>query len=61
MADEVRNLASKSDQAAKQTKELIEHSALNVENGSRLSEEVSAALEETASLTGSLWNSSTRW
>lgn len=53
VADEVRNLASKSDQAAKQTKELIEHSALNVENGSRLSEEVSAALEETASLTGS--------
>ena len=52
VADEVRNLASKSDEAAKQTKDLIEHSAINVETGSRLSEEVSAALEETAALTG---------
>ena len=52
VADEVRNLAAKSDQAAKQTKELIERSAANVENGSQLSQEVSAALDETASLTG---------
>lgn len=53
VADEVRNLASKSDQAAKQTKELIERSAANVETGSRLSEEVSTALEQTAELTNS--------
>ena len=52
VADEVRNLASKSDLAAKQTKELIEHSAHNVEMGSALTQEVSASLEETATLTG---------
>ena len=52
VADEVRNLAAKSDQAAKQTKELIEHSAANVATGSQLSQEVSAALDETATLTG---------
>ena len=52
VADEVRNLAAKSDQAAKQTKELIEHSAANVATGSQLSQEVSAALDETAALTG---------
>lgn len=51
VADEVRNLAAKSDQAAKQTKELIERSATNVATGSQLSQEVSAALDETAALT----------
>ena len=50
VADEVRNLASKSDQAAKHTKELIEHSAQNVETGSRLSEEASMALSQTKEL-----------
>ncbi|HIY22647.1 MAG TPA: HAMP domain-containing protein [Candidatus Flavonifractor merdigallinarum] len=54
VADEVRNLASKSDQAAKQTKELIEHSAQNVETGSRLSEEASAALNQTKELTSGM-------
>ena len=52
VADEVRNLASKSDQAAKQTKELIEHSSVSVSNGSRLSQEVTTALEEAANLAG---------
>ena len=52
VADEVRNLAARSDQAAKQTKELIERSATNVATGSQLSQEVSTALDETAALTG---------
>ena len=51
VADEVRNLASKSDQAAKHTKELIEHSTVSVEEGSRLSEEVTATLDESKELT----------
>ena len=52
VADEVRSLASKSDQAAKQTKELIERSTANVERGSGLTEEVSAALQLTTDLAG---------
>ena len=47
VADEVRSLASKSDQAAKQTKEMIERSMSNVERGSQLTDEVSKALEQT--------------
>ena len=47
VADEVRSLASKSDQAAKQTKEMIEHSMQNVERGSVLTDEVSNALDQT--------------
>ena len=47
VADEVRSLASKSDQAAKQTKELIERSTVNVQRGSQLSIEVSEALTTT--------------
>ena len=47
VADEVRSLASKSDQAAKQTKEMIEHSMNNVERGNVLTDEVSQALDET--------------
>ena len=54
VADEVRNLASKSDQAAKHTKELIEHSAQNVEIGSRLSEEASLALSHTKDLSSDM-------
>ena len=50
VADEVRSLASKSDQAAKQTKELIERSTTNVERGSHLTDEVSAALQTTMDL-----------
>jgi methyl-accepting chemotaxis protein len=52
VADEVRSLASKSDQAAKQTKEIIERSTNNVERGSRLTNEVSAALQATTDLAG---------
>ncbi len=51
VADEVRSLASKSDQAAKQTKEMIEHSMNNVERGNSLTDEVSQALDETVSFT----------
>ena len=51
VADEVRSLASKSDQAAKQTKEMIEHSMSNVERGSVLTDEVSKALEQTVAYT----------
>lgn len=47
VADEVRSLASKSDQAAKQTKEMIERSMSNVERGSVLTDEVSHALDQT--------------
>lgn len=51
VADEVRSLASKSDQAAKQTKEMIEHSMSNVERGSVLTDEVSKALDQTVAFT----------
>ena len=51
VADEVRSLASKSDQAAKQTKEMIERSMRNVERGGSLTDEVSAALEQTVTYT----------
>ena len=51
VADEVRSLASKSDQAAKQTKEMIEHSMQNVERGSVLTDEVSSALDQTVAYT----------
>lgn len=47
VADEVRSLASKSDQAAKQTKEMIEQSMNNVGRGNTLTSEVSAALDQT--------------
>lgn len=47
VADEVRSLASKSDQAAKQTKEMIERSLANVERGQELTDDVSAALDRT--------------
>ena len=51
VADEVRSLASKSDQAAKQTKDMIERSMSNVERGGSLTDEVSAALEQTVTYT----------
>ncbi len=50
VADEVRSLASKSDQAAKQTKEMIERSMNNVTRGSQLTDEVSKALDKTVEL-----------
>ena len=50
VADEVRSLASKSDQAAKQTKEMIERSMDNVQRGSQLTDEVSKALDQTMAL-----------
>lgn len=46
----MRNLAAKSDHAAKQTKEMIERSTKNVERGGQLTGEVSAVLEETTRL-----------
>ena len=51
VADEVRSLASKSDQAAKQTKDMIERSMNNVERGSDLTDEVSTALDQTVTYT----------
>lgn len=50
VADEVRSLASKSDQAAKQTKEMIEHSMNNVGRGNTLTNEVSESLDQTVVL-----------
>lgn len=56
VADEVRSLASRSDEAAKQTKELIEHSTQNVTRGSQLTEEVSSFLEQTTVSAGNAQN-----
>lgn len=50
VSSEVRNLASRSDQAAKATKELIENSVLAAERGSRIVGEVSESLEKTMTL-----------
>ena len=49
VAEEVRNLAMRSAEAAKQTAELIEASGENVERGAALSEEVRASLEQIVS------------
>jgi len=48
VAGEVRNLAVKSAEAAKQTSELIEHSVKAVLEGKRLTEETGKVLEEIA-------------
>ena len=48
MADEVRNLASKSDEAAKATKNLIESSILSVSEGREAMGKVTEALEQTS-------------
>ncbi|MFQ7450321.1 MAG: methyl-accepting chemotaxis protein [Flavonifractor plautii] len=45
VADEVRSLASKSDQAAKQSKAIIETSLSHVERGKSLAEEVSSSMQ----------------
>ncbi len=50
VSDEVRNLAAKSDQAAKATKDLIENSVQATQKGSRIVGEVSETLEKTLSL-----------
>lgn len=47
VADEVRSLASKSDQAAKQSKAIIESSLSHVERGKALAEEVSSSMQQT--------------
>ena len=47
VADEVRSLASKSDQAAKQSKAIIEASLSHVERGKSLAEEVSSSMQQT--------------
>ncbi len=48
VADEVRNLAAKSAEAAKQTSDLIEHSAATVSEGSKLTGETSIILKDVA-------------
>ena len=50
VADEVRNLASKSDEAAKATKGLIENSVQATERGSHIVDEVSDTLRKTLEL-----------
>lgn len=50
VAKEVRDLAAKSDQAAKATKELIENSVQAAGRGSRIVEEVSTSLKKTLTL-----------
>ena len=52
MADEVRNLATKSDEAAKATKDLIDNSITTVNRGNTLVERVSSALEKSRELAG---------
>ncbi|MCP4725519.1 MAG: HAMP domain-containing protein, partial [bacterium] len=46
VAEEVRNLAQRSAEAAKETTELIEGSVKNVENGTNIATETATALEE---------------
>jgi methyl-accepting chemotaxis protein len=46
VAEEVRNLAQRSAEAAKETTELIEGSVKNVENGTGIADETAKALEE---------------
>ncbi len=52
VADEVRSLASKSDQAAKETKELIESSVKSIESGNKILNEVTGSLQKTTDLAG---------
>ena len=52
VADEVRNLASKSDEAAKATKDLIEGSVNAVREGTEAVGKVTQSLEQTAELAG---------
>ena len=50
VAQEVRHLASQSDQAAKATKELIENSVQAAERGNKIVKEVSESLQKTLTL-----------
>lgn len=50
VAEEVRSLASQSEQAAKATKELIENSVRAAEQGNQIVKEVSASLQNTLEL-----------
>ena len=50
VSDEVRSLATQSDQAAKATKELIENSVKATQRGSTIVDEVSQSLQKTMSL-----------
>ena len=54
VADEVRNLSAKSDQAAKATKELIDHSITSVQDGNAIVERVSSSLKKTVDATNEL-------
>lgn len=48
VADEVRNLAGKSAEAARQTAELIQHSAASVSEGEKLADETAKILQDVA-------------
>lgn len=54
VADEISSLASKSDEAAKATKELIERSVGSITEGAKVVNKVTEALERTGELTDSV-------
>lgn len=54
VAEEISSLASKSDEAAKATKELIESSAATIAEGGRAMDRVTEALERTGQLAGNV-------
>lgn len=54
VAEEINSLASKSDEAAKATKELIESSAATIAGGSKVMDKVSEALELTGKFAGNV-------
>lgn len=54
VAEEISSLASKSDEAAKATKELIENSAATIKEGSRAMDKVTEALDRTGELAGNV-------
>ena len=54
VADEISSLASKSDEAAKATKDLIESSAVTIKEGGKVMNRVSEALERTGQLAGNV-------
>lgn len=54
VADEISSLASKSDEAAKATKELIEKSAATIVEGAKVVNRVTESLEKTGELAGNV-------
>lgn len=56
VADEVRNLAAKSAEAAKQTAELIEHSVTTVEEGTQITQKTAHILADIDETTGLISN-----